>query len=263
LTTPDTLSFRNLDGSATVLREVRPDVGQLTMRARLTKVSRAGGMLLQSFDFEVLDRNGPVFKGDTGFGFFPPAALAQQVGIRGGAAWPTLSGRSFTLAMDAPASPAEARTHTATGLSLPARAYAMIDTIDALALEGGPHGLGGVMGSKVVDPSEWFFAAHFFQDPVMPGSLGLEALQQLLLVYARERFPSLHATHRVQSMAVGEAHVWQYRGQVIPTNRLVQVQAHVKRVEDTLIVADGQLLCDGKVIYAMKDFALRLVPEER
>ena len=142
----------------------------------------------------------------------------------------------------------------------------MIESIDSLSLEGGPQGLGGVFGSKRVDPAEWFFAAHFFQDPVMPGSLGLEALQQLLLVYARERFPALHTSHRPQSMAVGQAHVWQYRGQVVPSNALVQVQAHLKQVVDgsePLLVADGQLLSDGKVIYAMKDFALRLVREGR
>ena len=266
LTTPDTLSFRNLDGSATVLREVRSDVGTLTMRARLTKVSRAGGMLLQSFDFEVLDRDGPVYRGDTGFGFFPPAALAQQVGIRGGAAWPSVGGRSFSLTLEPPLRPDDARGPTAGGLRLPAKAYAMIESIDSLSLEGGPQGLGGVFGSKRVDPAEWFFAAHFFQDPVMPGSLGLEALQQLLLVYARERFPALHTSHRPQSMAVGQAHVWQYRGQVVPSNALVQVQAHLKQVVDgsePLLVADGQLLSDGKVIYAMKDFALRLVREGR
>jgi 3-hydroxymyristoyl/3-hydroxydecanoyl-(acyl carrier protein) dehydratase len=140
----------------------------------------------------------------------------------------------------------------------------MIETIDALQLDGGAHGFGFVSGHKRVDPSEWFFQAHFFQDPVMPGSLGLEALQQLMLVYGRERFVNLQSTHRLQSMAVGHPHVWQYRGQVVPTNSLVQVQAQVKQVVDgpsALIVCDGQLLCDGKVIYAMKDFAVRLVPE--
>lgn len=113
-------------------------------------------------------------------------------------------------------------------------------------------------------PDEWFFRAHFFQDPVMPGSLGLEALQQLLLVYARERFGSSLGSHRAQSQAVGQPHVWQYRGQVIPANALVQVQAVVKSVvegAEPLIVADGQLVCDGKVIYAMKDFSLRLARE--
>ncbi|MBL8917274.1 MAG: hypothetical protein JNJ54_00305 [Myxococcaceae bacterium] len=263
LTTSDVLSFRNLDGAATIAREVLSDVGTLTMRSRLTKVSRAGGMLLQEFDFEVSDRVGLVYRGHTGFGFFPPAALAQQVGLRGGAPWPLEGGRSFALPMEAPFTPAEQGT-CEPGLALPARAWAMIDAIDALRLDGGPHGLGFVAGHKRVVPEEWFFQAHFFQDPVMPGSLGLEALQQLLLSYARERFGGLSRSHRAQSQAVGQPHVWQYRGQVIPTNGLVQVQAVVKAVlegEEPLIVADGQLVCDGKVIYAMKDFSLRLVRE--
>jgi len=255
LTTNEVLSFRNLDGAAKVEREVFADVGTLTMRARLTKVSRAGGMLLQEFDFDVSDRAGLVYGGHTGFGFFPPAALAQQVGVRGGAPWALERGRAFAL------NPAPGDSG---GLRLPGEGYAMIDAIDALRLDGGAHGLGFVAGHKRVDPAEWFFEAHFFQDPVMPGSLGLEALQQLLLVYARERFGGLVASHRLQSMAVGQPHVWQYRGQVVPTNGLVQVQAQVKQVVEgarPVVIADGQLICDGKVIYAMKDFAVRLVPE--
>ena len=83
-------------------------------------------------------------------------------------------------------------------------------------------------------------------------------------MYARERFATSISSHRAQSQAVGQSHVWQYRGQVIPTNALVQVQAVVKSVvegEEPSIVADGQLVCDGKVIYAMKDFSLRLARE--
>jgi hypothetical protein len=67
-------------------------------------------------------------------------------------------------------------------------------------------------------------------------------------------------------MALGRKHTWQYRGQVIPTNTQVRVQAVITKVEDgptPVITADGQLAVDGRVIYAMKDFALRLVPEER
>ncbi len=45
---------------------------------------------------------------------------------------------------------------------------------------GGPAGLGYIQGSKKVDPEEWFFKAHFYQDPVWPGSLGVEAFIQLL-----------------------------------------------------------------------------------
>jgi len=65
-------------------------------------------------------------------------------------------------------------------------------------------------------------------------------------------------------MACGKAHRWQYRGQVVPTNREVRVEAQVTSVieaPEPVLVADGQLSVDGKVIYAMKDFAVRLVHE--
>ena len=97
----------------------------------------------------------------------------------------------------------------------------------------------------------------------MPGSLGLESLLQAVKVFARERFGTLAATHRFESMGLGQAHRWQYRGQVVPTNELVRVQARITRIEDgerPLIAFDGQLEVDGRIIYSMHDFALRLVP---
>ena len=33
---------------------------------------------------------------------------------------------------------------------------------------------------KAIVADQWFFKAHFYQDPVQPGSLGLEALLQAL-----------------------------------------------------------------------------------
>ena len=42
---------------------------------------------------------------------------------------------------------------------------------------------------KDVDPSEWFFKAHFFQDPVQPGSLGIEAMLQLLQFFMLDAGP--------------------------------------------------------------------------
>ena len=268
LMSQEDVRFRNLDGTATLHREVTPDMGTLTLKSRLTKASRAGGMILENFDFEVRTAKGePVYTGTTGFGFFPKAALEQQVGVRGAKPFPVpTTSRSFTLEHGAPFTPEEATQFIGSGLARPARAWAMIDRVDALSLDGGSKNLGFVSARKQVDPSEWFFRAHFFEDPVMPGSLGLEALIQALGAWARERFPRLVDSHRYQALALGMAHTWQYRGQVVPTNATVQVEANVTQVidgDEPVIVADGQLLVDGKIIYAMKDFPLRLVRENR
>jgi 3-hydroxymyristoyl/3-hydroxydecanoyl-(acyl carrier protein) dehydratase len=262
LLSEEDLHFRNLDGDAKQLRQVGPGAGTLTTRARLTKAAQAGGMLLQEFDFEVLEGRQLVYAGHTGFGFFPARALAQQVGVRGAALWPSRGLRPTPLPADDVTTPALARAlEPMGGFTLPSRAWAMNDRVDALELTGGAHGLGFVQCSTTVDPSRWFFQAHFFQDPVMPGSLGLEAMLQAMKLFALERFGALAATHRFEAIALGRAHRWQYRGQVLPTSGEVVVQATITAVlegDEPVVVADGQLAVDGRVIYTMKDFALRL-----
>ena len=59
---------------------------------------------------------------------------------------------------------------------------------------------------------------------------------------------------------MGQSHRWTYRGQIVPTNQRVTVQAEIKVCDDQarLLVADGYLGVDGKVIYQMNDFSLRL-----
>jgi acyl transferase domain-containing protein/3-hydroxymyristoyl/3-hydroxydecanoyl-(acyl carrier protein) dehydratase len=262
LLSAEDLHFRNLDGAATQWREVHRKTQYLTTRARMTKASQAGGMILQSFDMEVLDGDALVFSGTTGFGFFPALALKNQVGIRGLTLQPVAIDRSFQLPVTAPMLPRPSGSTIPVGLTLPSNALVMVDRIECLELSGGTHQLGLVRGSKQVDAAEWFFDAHFYQDPVMPGSLGLEAMIQLMKVFARERFPGAVATHRFQSMALGQAHRWQYRGQVIPSNVRVDVEVTIKQViegDSPLLVADGLLLVDGRVIYASHDFSLRLV----
>jgi 3-hydroxymyristoyl/3-hydroxydecanoyl-(acyl carrier protein) dehydratase len=123
---------------------------------------------------------------------------------------------------------------------------------------GGSNGLGIIRGEMDVNPDRWFFQAHFYQDPVCPGSLGLESFLQLLKVYATDRWGASAHT-QFECMALGEKHKWVYRGQIIPTDSLVTVQAVIKAVDDAThtIVADGFLIVDGRVIYQMIDFAIR------
>ena len=52
----------------------------------------------------------------------------------------------------------------------------MVDQITGWWPQGGEAGLGLARGRQEVDPESWYFKAHFFQDPVQPGSLGVEAL---------------------------------------------------------------------------------------
>jgi 3-hydroxymyristoyl/3-hydroxydecanoyl-(acyl carrier protein) dehydratase len=63
-----------------------------------------------------------------------------------------------------------------------------------------------------------------------------------------------------EAVALGEKHSWNYRGQIIPSNDQVVVEAVVTAIDDEqkLLKADGILSVDGKVIYQMKDFTIRV-----
>ena len=76
------LKFRNLGGSAVLYENLFPTSGKLVMRARMTQVSEAGGMIIENFDMENLKFGKMIYEGDTYFGFFSEQALAQQVGYQ-------------------------------------------------------------------------------------------------------------------------------------------------------------------------------------
>lgn len=281
LASDEDLKFRNLDGEATLYREVFPDSGTLTVRARMTQVSKAGGMLIQKFDMQVWQGTQVIYDGNTAFGFFTKDALARQVGINDPASkcyQPPESeiARAVPIQWDscAPWKPNDVASIPATGAMLPGKAFQMIDRVDLFVPDGGSNGLGFIRGSKDVDPDEWFFAAHFYQDPVCPGSLGLESMLQLLKVVAIERFGSDFVSKcHFTPIVVGARHTWSYRGQIIPANQRVEVCANVTSVElgnetgngigsSPTIRANGWLSVDGITIYEMGDFGVSLVPDE-
>jgi len=118
-----------------------------------------------------------------------------------------------------------------------------------------------VRGVKTVDVNEWFFQAHFYEDPVCPGSLGLESFFQLMKFAALDRWGHLADTHRFE-MVTDDPHEWVYRGQIIQKNRRVEVDAVITHVEESpcpALWAEGYLKVDGLFIYQMKNFGLRLV----
>ena len=61
-----------------------------------------------------------------------------------------------------------------------------------------------------------------------------------------------------ESPVLGQSHRWTYRGQIVPTDHQVFVQAEIKACDDRRrrLVADGHLEVDGKIIYQMHDFAI-------
>ena len=247
------LSFRNLGGQAVQHASVTPQTGTLTTRVKLTRVSTSGGMIIQNYDLDVRAGAQTIYRGDTYFGFFSKAALADQVGVRDAALY----------------QPGRAELEQSEGFPFPRAAplpddrFRMMDDVEVYAPNGGPHGLGFIRAVKQVDPEEWFFKAHFYQDPVWPGSLGLEAFLQLLKLAALRRWGAERQPQDVafDAVACGQKHQWIYRGQVIPSNRTVAVEAVITGVDDATqqLKGNGFLSVDGRVIYEMHDFPVRLL----
>jgi 3-hydroxymyristoyl/3-hydroxydecanoyl-(acyl carrier protein) dehydratase len=246
LTSKEDLRFRNLGGKATQFRPVTPDSGTLTINVKMTSVSNSAGMIIQHYDMLVSDAQGEVYKGTTYFGFFTAPALANQIGIRDAKVpWPNeqelMKAKTDELPHDAP---------------FPAPMLRMVDRVTAYIADGGSKGLGLVVGTIAVDPEFWFFKAHFYQDPVWPGSLGLESFLQLLKYAAYARWGKPEKPW--QTVASNRPHSWVYRGQVLPTDHEVTVVLEIVAADDhnQRLTANGFLTVDGRVIYQMIDFSL-------
>ena len=251
LTSETDLAYRNLGGSCKWHRPMLAESKTLTTKVKLTQLSQSAGMVIQHFHMDMFDSTGPVYSGTTYFGFFDKESLKNQVGIRGFQPWePSTS----DLRQSLPVMPYP------TQAPLPDSTLQMIDKIVTWLPNGGPNGLGYVVGETPVKPGTWFFDAHFYQDPVVPGSLGLESFIQLMKAEAVRRWGH---TGQFKSVGIpaGTDHEWIYRGQVVPTDRLMTTKMYVTKVDDTYrtLWADGHLEVDGRYIYQMKKFAVQLI----
>jgi acyl transferase domain-containing protein/3-hydroxymyristoyl/3-hydroxydecanoyl-(acyl carrier protein) dehydratase len=251
------LYFRNLDGTGTVHAELPPDAGTLRTRTTLKSISRMGTIILVSFDVECHAGDTLVYSLDTGFGFFPAEALASQVGL------PVSDEQRRQLAEPSDFA-CDLKTRPPRRPRLAAPMLLMLDRVSGYWPGTGKAGLGRLRGEKDVDPAEWFFKAHFFQDPVQPGSLGLEAMLQLLQFYMlHEGLGEGIPDPRFEAIAVERPFTWKYRGQVTPEKGRVTVEMEIlERGRDergAYAVAESSLWVDGLRIYHSPDVGMRIV----
>ncbi len=255
------LFFRNLDGAVEIFDSVPTDAGTLVTKARLVNISRFSGITLLSFEIQCFTDDRPILRMTTSFGFFVESALASQAGLPTSEADKRYLDEPPNLAVNLRNQPAEYFDGTA---GLPQSTLAMIDRVTGFWPKAGAAGLGRLRAEKDVDPEEWFFKAHFFQDPVMPGTLGIESMNQLLQFYM------LHSgldagleTPRFEVLTQSSSLSWKYRGQVLPHRKLVTVEVEIREViregGNVAAIADGWLWVDGVRIYQCSGLAGRFV----
>ncbi|NEC84558.1 beta-ketoacyl synthase N-terminal-like domain-containing protein [Streptomyces sp. SID12501] len=262
-------AIRNLDGRATYVKDI--DLRGRTIRhhSTLLMTSAVSGAVLQNFKYE-LSADGEVFyTGESLFGYFSEAALTNQVGLDNGtyvAPWieqekPAASRiRRIELPDDAAAftDPTGGRLH------LPGGHYHLVDHVD-LVTDGGKHGAGYLHGYRQVRPDEWYFDCHFHRDPVMPGSLGVEAILQGLRLFVLEQGLAEGIDNPRFGLAVDVPTSWKYRGQILRHDRELRFDVHVKEVRRDagrlVVVADAELWKPGLRIYELTDVAIEVSPD--
>ncbi len=259
------LYFRNLDGTGTFAGEIRPGAGTIRTRTTLTRLSRVSGVILVNFDVQCFLHETTVFTMQTGFGFFSKEALDQQVGL------PVSDGQRAWVD-----EPCDFRVDLTQGperycggrLRLPGTMLLMLDRVTGYWPEGGTKGLGRLRAEKTVRMEEWFFKAHFFQDPVQPGSLGVEAMIQLLQFYMLHRGMGEGIEDpRFVPLALHHTVTWKYRGQVTPDRQRITVEMDIvargRDDQGPYAVAEAWLWADDLRIFHVEDLKLHIVSGNR
>jgi 3-hydroxyacyl-[acyl-carrier protein] dehydratase / trans-2-decenoyl-[acyl-carrier protein] isomerase len=137
---------------------------------------------------------------------------------------------------------------------LPAPPMLMMDRITQITRDGGKYGKGYVEAELDIRPEQWFFACHFLGDPVMPGSLGLDAMWQVVGFFLGWS----GAPGRGRALGVGEV---KFVGQVTQKVQKVVYKVDMKRVilrKLVMGIADAVLEADGKPIYTAEDLRVGL-----
>jgi PfaB family protein len=254
--------FRNLDGAATLHREVDLRGRTLTNRVELLSSTTLQGIIIQKYSFEMILDGQPFYVGTSTFGYFTLQALSSQAGLDMGkppAKWHEANPNTALRPVTGDRGVAPTR---ASGVELPHGQLAFLDGAQ-VAISGGTYNQGYIWGTSKVSPSDWFFKCHFHQDPVMPGSLGLETITQAIQAYMIEAGLDKDFSNPRFGHVENHEVTWKYRGQVLSDSEQINVEVSIKSVErrgDRLaIIADASLWKGALRIYQFNNVAVAIV----
>lgn len=261
LTAPEEdYSLRNLDGTATVLREVDLRDKTIQQTSRLLNTTVLVGAVLQSFSYELSVDGEPFYAGESLFGFFNAAALANQNGLDNGEYVPpwldSQPDRPAVRTIDI-----AARREQGTGVPCSRGHLALLECIEVVD-GGGKFGKGYLRAVRPVSETDWFFAYHFHLDPVMPGSLGIEAVIQAMQEWALSVGLAADLVAPEFVLPANLPMSWRYRGQILADDREMTLEVHIKDIERrdgrVRVVGEASVWKPGMRIYELNDIAVEL-----
>lgn len=256
LTPQSDLYFRNLDGDARILHKVDLRGQVVSAWAELIGHTLNEETVIQKFKFR-LSVNGVIFfEGQSVFGFFPGDTMARQVGLDGGKEslpaflqpdFLRLNGKMYDLSAGPLQGPTDLKCSTGR--------LALLDEV-FVDPTGGPDGIGYCFASREIRAEDWYFTNHFFEDPVMPGSLGVEAILEAMRVYALSTGLGAGINGAHFDLVSPLEFNWKYRGQILSSVKQMLLEVKIRRVEEQggelRIIADASLWADRIRIYEVK-----------
>ncbi|MEM6261409.1 MAG: beta-ketoacyl synthase N-terminal-like domain-containing protein [Bacteroidota bacterium] len=227
------LFFRNLDGEGTLAQ--MPDLRgkTITNHVAMTMSARMGATVLQKFTYSLSVDGQTFYNGTASFGFFPAEGLQSQAGLDKGAhTAPWFEQNNLELPRTNLIMGGTRKRLFDNGTQL-ALGREQLDLLHELrfAPTGGKAGKGYVYGKKFVRAHDWFFTRHFYQDPVMPGSLGLEAIHQAMKAFVIEQGLVQQPANAQFTHTAPHQTEWKYRGQILSDDPIMQLEVHITDVK--------------------------------
>lgn len=245
------LYFRNLDGEGTLL--AWPDISGQTIanRVELLSASTLKNVIIQEYSFELSLRGKPFYKGRSSFGYFTQPMLVNQSGLDGNqktTPWKSTNSDSGRWI--------EINTLPTNSLNPDLPRLPEIDRL-WISTEGGEYQQGYLLTKQQIPSDSWFYKSHFYQDPVMPGSLGVETMAQAIIQSAPIWGIPEILRWRIKP---GQKTTWKYRGQITRDVNEITIDLHIKEIipqdHGWQIISDGNLWKGDVRIYQITDLAL-------
>lgn len=209
----DDTYFRNLNGELTLSAPYMMGV-PIVFDVKLLRTAKLGGKMIVNFAVEGRQNGQQILTMQTAFGYFSKQSLEKQGGF-------------------AEALPQHPYLPKAIPAALKANRQFMVEEI-LYADDKMIH------CRRMLSPDDWYFKAHFFQDPVQPGSLGIQAFYDAIGLWAKKTVAPIGTC------------TWKYRGQTLLSHSKLDVTVTVKKVTDARITFSGKLWVDGTCIYDLE-----------
>ena len=245
------LYFRNLDGEATLINWPKITNNTITNRVELISSTTLQDVIIQEYLFELISEGKPFLQGKSSFGYFTKQMLKNQSGLDGA--------NNVTQWIESNRDSGDwlETTDIDNTFNNPDTPHLPEIPQVWISKSGGNDGQGYLFTNLDIPTNSWFYKAHFYQDPVMPGSLGVEAMVRIITQSSSIWGIPKNSQWRI---IPGNTTKWKYRGEITANTNQVTIEIHIKKITSEnngwQIIADGNLWKGNTRIYQVDNIAL-------